>query len=371
MILVKIKLFIINISFYFQILYNPLLLKTDIINDYLIKENRVYQEQFLNLKEKKNDNNDSTIIEKKHILNFISKTIKKKVSSVKKIIFTKGTKFGNNLICLNKLIYFCEIIGCKEIELTSKTFWFIKKPILLKDYNITINKKIDNQKISVKNNTNSYFNTIYYDSFNIFAYFYKIKPKISIQPLRDEIINNLPKINISRKDLYVHLRGGDIFKNYINKPYAQPPLCFYISIFRNFNFRKIFLISEDQSNPNFIKLSNKFKNIIYSKNSLKYDLSCLMNSYNLVGSISSFLNSIIILNTKLLNLWDYNIYQMEQKLRQQHYDLFQYPHSFTIYRMEASTNYKKKMYIWKNSRAQRKLMIKEKCINSFIIKRNI
>ena len=293
------------------------------------------------------------------------------MSSIKKIVFTKGTKFGNILICLNKLIFFCEIIGCKEIELSNKAFWFIKNTIVLKDYNITINKKIDNRNISDKNNNNKHSDTIFYDSFNIFDYFYKIKPKITIQPIRDEIINNLPKINISREDLYIHLRGGDIFKNYIHKPYAQPPLCFYISIIRNFNFRKIFLISEDQNNPNCNKLAKKIKNIIYSKNSLEYDLACLMNSYNLVGSISSFLNIIIILNSKLINLWDYNIYHMGQKIRHHHYDLFKFKHSFTIYRMEASANYKKKMYIWKNSRTQRKLMTKEKCINSFMIMRNI
>ena len=329
-------------------------------------------EKFSILKEKPSNNNDSLVLdEKNNIFNFISRTIKKNVSSIKKIIFTKGTKFGNNLICLNKLIFFCEIIGCKEIDLSNKAFWFIKNPIVLKDYNITINKIIDNKNIKKKNNNKINSNIIYYDSFNIFAYFYKINPKISILPIRNEIIKHLPKINISREDLYIHLRGGDIFKNYIHKPYAQPPLCFYSSIFRNFYFRKIFLISEDKRNPNFNKLATKFKNIIYSKNSLEYDLSCLMNSYNLVGSISSFLNTIIILNSKLINLWDYNIYQMGQKIYQYHYDLFEFHHSFTIYRMEASNNYKKKMYIWKNTRTQRKLMIKEKCINSFMIIRNM
>ena len=92
-----------------------------------------------------------------------------------------------------------------------------------------------------------------------------------------------------------------------------------------------------------------------------------MNSYNLVGSISSFLNIIILLNYNLENLWEYNIYQVTQRLRQIRLDLFQFPNNFTIYRMEASINYKNKMYNWKNSKSQRKLMMKEKCINSFMI----
>ena len=60
---------------------------------------------------------------------------------------------------------------------------------------------------------------------------------------------------------------------------------------------------------------------------------------------------------------------MNEKILQYHYDLFKFPYSFTLYRMEASSNYKSKMYIWKNSKIQRKLMIKEKCINSFMISR--
>ena len=317
-----------------------------------------------------NDNDSLIIEERKNIYRFISKTIKQNVTSIKKIIFVKGTKFGNNLICLNKLIFFCEIIGCHEIDLTSKTFWYLKHPIFLKDYNIRINK-VKNYYSHKRKKNKKGSNTIYYDSFNIFSYFYKIKPEIRIHLLRNEIIKSLPKLNISKKDLYIHLRGGDIFKRYIHKSYAQPPLCFYTNILNNFDFDKIFMISEDKRNPVFNELIKKFNNIIYptKKNSLAYDLSCLMNSYNLVGSISSFLNTIIILNSNLEYLWDYNIYQMNQKMLHFHYDLFEFPHSFTIYRMEPATNYKNKMYMWRNNRIQIKLMIKEKCINDFMIVR--
>ena len=89
----------------------------------------------------------------------------------------------------------------------------------------------------------------------------------------------------------------------------------------------------------------------------------------MVGSISSFLNIIIILNQNLENFWEYNIYQMKEKIVQNHYYLFDFPYNFTIYRMEASQNYKNKMYIWRNNNMQKKLMIKEKCINSFMISR--
>ena len=124
------------------------------------------------------------------------------------------------------------------------------------------------------------------------------------------------------------------------------------------------------NNPVINKLKNKYSNIVYSNNEMKYDLSCLIHSYNLVASISSFLNMIILLNSNLQYLWEYNLYQMKEKFLHNHYDLFKFPNSFTVYRMEPSMNYKTKMSYWKNSRAQIKLMINEKCINSFMISRS-
>ena len=119
-------------------------------------------------------------------------------------------------------------------------------------------------------------------------------------------------------------------------------------------------------NPVIQKLINKYSNIFYNKNPLKYDISILIHSSNLVASVSSFLNSIIQLNCELKYLWEYNIYNMKQKIRHYHYDLYKFPlKNFTIYRMEPSSKYKKIMLRWKNSKRQRKLMIKEKCDNFF------
>jgi len=110
----------------------------------------------------------------------------------------------------------------------------------------------------------------------------------------------------------------------------------------------------------------RFPNIIFQKNSLSTDISALISSPNIVSSISSFLISIIQLNYNLKFLWEYSIYNIKQKIRHYHYDLYKYPkNNYTIYRMEPSLLYKNKMYIWKNSKIQRKLIIKEKCINFF------
>jgi hypothetical protein len=190
----------------------------------------------------------------------------------------------------------------------------------------------------------------------------------TIDYIRDEIVSNLPRIKTSEKDLYIHVRSGDIFSTIINIYYAQPPLCFYKYILNNFNFSKVYLISFDKSNPVIQKLINQFPYIIYAKQSLEYDIAQLVNAYNIVSSISSFLNLIIQLNINLKFLWDYNIFKLSEKIYLLHYDLYKYPYNnFTIFRMEPSDKYRAKMYIWKNSKIQRKLMIKAKCNNFFSI----
>ena len=134
-----IKRIIIYLSIYYFVFSNSQTLHLDKENEYLIKEYNNYLTGLLNLKEKPLNSNDSLILEEKeNIFKFISTTINKNVSSIKRIILTTGGNFGNILICLNKFIFFCEIIGCTEIALKSKSFWFIRKKIFLRDYNLTI-----------------------------------------------------------------------------------------------------------------------------------------------------------------------------------------------------------------------------------------
>ena len=177
----------------------------------------------------------------------------------------------------------------------------------------------------------------------------------------------MPKIHYSKEYLYIHVRSGDIF-NSAHPFYSQPPLCFYQFILNNYNFSKIYLISENKDNPINVKLISQFPSIIYCKNDIKLDISLLINAYKLVASISSFLNLIIQLNYNLEFLWDYNIYKTSEKILLYHYDLYKYPHNqFTIFRMEPSFKYRTIMYSWKNNNIQRRLMIKEKCNSYFSI----
>ena len=147
----------------------------------------------------------------------------------------------------------------------------------------------------------------------------------------------MPSVNISNESLYIHIRSGDIFTYCPYYPYNQPPLCFYDNILQNFDYTNIYIISSSIENPVIQKLINKYPNIIYNENPLKYDIAILIKAFNIVASISSFLTTIIQLNSNINYLWDYNIYNIIQKIRHYHYDFYKFPlKSFVIYKMEPS-----------------------------------
>ena len=299
---------------------------------------------------------------KNELLNELQKNPKKlKVNSSleDKIVYVdKSFHFGNSLVLLNNLIYYCEILNIKSIYLNSNYKWPISQNISYEKMNISI--------ISTININLNDDNIIIFDKKLI--YFQKVfKPEIRINILKSEIKRNLPEIKINESDLYIHIRGGDIFaykaKGNIN--YAQPPLCFYIKVISKFKFRNIFILSMDNSNPIIKLLMIEYPQIILTHNSLEIDISILLNAFNLVGSMSSFLTSIIILNENLRNFFEYDNYSLSQKYLHLHHDIYKYKINYSIYKIKPSTKYLKEMFPWKNSKEQRKLMINEKC-NDFI-----
>lgn len=221
------------------------------------------------------------------------------------------------------------------------------------------------EKIYYLNQLDSCF---YFTAYNI-----RVQNKFHI--FKNEILKNLPKIKINKEDLYIHIRGSDIFQNR-NPDYApdygQPPLCFYKKILKAFKFRKVYIISSDKENPVINELLNKNKNIIFRFNTIDIDIASLAYAYNIVGSISSFLISIIKLNNNLKNFWEYDRYLVRLGIPHLHHSLYNFTRKYTIYRMKPSKIYKNQMIIWQGSNDQLKIMLNDTCPNDFtIIKPNI
>ena len=303
---------------------------------------------------------------KNNSLNFIKKKLQdiifKKLKHNKNysnILYIKGhVRFGNYFICLNNAIIFCEFLSCKKIIIESE---FINHQIFYQKYNLTIESNYSFNKIEINP---LIINIAFFFKFN-FTYLGQIN---RFYVFREEIINNLPKVKINFDELYIYIRGGDIFKYFNKSPsktYIQPPLCFYKSILNQFIFRKFVIISEDKANPVIKKLIKEYPYIKYNKNNIKLDISYLLNSYNIISATSSFIASIIKLNKNLKYLWEYDFYILLQRYLHLHYSVYSFSFNYTIYKMNISENYKKLMYPFYNSEMQRKLMIEEKCDNNF------
>jgi hypothetical protein len=240
-----------------------------------------------------NKNESILLKEKKDLLKFYSKRAKRKITEIKTIFLNFSCNFGNQLILLNKAIFFCEILGCKKIVLNKDIYWFIRNSI-----NDTKNKMI----IEIGEEKDYMNKNIIFDNTNnLFWYFKYLKPKFRPKILHKEILRNLPSIIVKPNDLYIYIRSGDIFE-YFNY-YRQPPLCFYQNILKNFKFTNIYIISQNKNNPVIDILIKQFPQIIFKQNSLKVDIAYLIYAYNLVFAFSTFVNWTIKYNDNIQIIW--------------------------------------------------------------------
>ena len=327
-------------------------------NCYELNEDINIANDYLNFPEYKEDNNSVYNIEiKEKFIQEILKRYGKDLRKVKIIVVLNSVFFGNHMIGLSNIIYYCEILGIKNLYLNSKYDFFIKNDIITDKIHISI-KSIDTLNCS----SQDIFCGRLFDDF----YFPKvIRPKRRLFIMKKEIMNYLPKVQINKNDLYIYIRAGDIFEkiSYIYTPY---PYCFYERIIKNFKFNDIYIISVDDKNPVIGKLISNFPNIKHKLNDIKLDISLLANAYNLANSISSFSQIAIALNDNLENLFDYEIYKVHAAIMHYHYDIDKLNKSFNVYRMKPSQNYFKKMYKWYHYDEQIKLLLDENCPNDLI-----
>ena len=349
-----------------------------IINNYLFEipekykkareQERMFLTNYLNLKDLPTE--PSLVSEiKSQLLKKFSKEYKKRLKKLDTVFLTHRWFFGNTFISLNNLIFYCEIIGCKNILFNSKYRWYIENPVIYQSNN---NKTITISKAS-EDSINCNDPKVICSFLGGFLYYPKvIKPQVKLHYLKNEIIKNVPKVVTNPNDLYIHIRSGDIFTNPdVTWFYAQPPLCFYIKIIKKNKFNNIYIISEDKSNIVIDKLLDLYKNIKYKQNDLDIDISYLLNAYNVVASVSSFFHTIIKLNENVKKMWEYDIYRMSEKFLHLHHDFYKFPIKYKIYTMKPTINYRKIMFQWLKSNEQLDLMINEKCPNGFIIKKPI
>ena len=288
-------------------------------------------------------------------LRSFSKNPNKNISEVNIIYLKESLKFGNSMILLNNLIAYCEVLDIRNVYLNIDMDWPIVDDIFKDRINIYF---VSPYQIDCDDKA------VLCPEYKPFYYLAVVKPEIKIDLFKDEVKRNLPVINTDRNDLYIHIRSGDIFKRRPNTVYAQPPLCFYQKILNNFFFKNIYLVSENRKNPLIDLLTKEYHEIIFIDNYIDTDAAILSNAYNIVGSMSSFLTTLVMINDNIKNYWDFDNYRLSEKYLHFHHDIYNF------YEMKPSEDYRKEMFVWRNSKRQIDLMINEKCREFNVIKPN-
>jgi hypothetical protein len=92
-------------------------------------------------------------------------------------------------------------------------------------------------------------------------------------------------------DLFVHIRGGDIFRENPHRRYIQPPLAYYTSIITKLN-KNVHLICEDDTNP----VVNSLKELGYPIYFLSLDktIGTFLKARHIVASFGTFLHGITV-----------------------------------------------------------------------------
>ena len=299
--------------------------------------------------------------ERRQLLELIKQNTRRNISIINTLYVGTLLKFGNELIYLNKAIFYSEILGVKKIIISKHNNLYLKNNLYDKEYNLTIEIS-DGYNFHEPNSYSlSYlFPVFYYDFFSL-----KVPNRFDI--IKHEILKNLPEIKVDPDTLFIYFRTGDTFRRPRNGPtYIPYPLCFYEKVIKENNFAKIRIISEDKQNPIINYLLNKYSHIQYNNN-LITDISYLANAYNIVGAISSFIIGIIKLNINLKKYWEYDIYPIAEKIRHLHPIFYNYSRNYTSFIMEPSEQYKMKMHSWSKSDDQLKIIFNDTCPYDFKI----
>ena len=293
---------------------------------------------------------------------FISQMKNNQTKKIDIFYLRNNCQLGNSVISVNNAIFYCEIVGCKKILLKEDHIcrkWLITNPIYIKKLDITIMLgRADCNDDNVLCLREGYWNPFYSEI---------VKPQVRTQYIKEELLRNLPNVKTEPNDLYIHLRGGDIFMKKPSRRYAQPPLCFYEKVIDNNKFKNIYIIASDRRNVVLDALINKYKYIIYEQHEFNYDFALLAHAYNLAISVSTFALSAVKFNDNLKNLWEYDICRISQKYHFLHHHLYKFNYKYKVHTMKPSDIYAHKMFRWDLSQSQLKLMLEDKCTYDFVL----
>lgn len=262
------------------------------------------------------------------------------------ICVKKSARLGNNIYQLSNAVYLSEIMNISTIYIPHD-FCLIKNVTTTsKGIKIIPVKGIPKGSLDLGSSIFKMSDGEYY-------------PEDRVREFAHGTLKSIPPVDINDKGLYIHVRSGDIFKVNPCPLYGQPPMCFYDSIIEKWNFKDIYVLSEDTKNPVINQLIKKY-NATFIKTDLTKTIGFILKANNLVMSYGTFLPS-------LLKLVPEN---PEKRI-------FRYGNNMgflsvvwkKFYYIDVSTYYSKNILKnnWNNTEEQREIMMNETCGNEWKI----
>ena len=198
---------------------------------------------------------------------------------------------------------------------------------------------IQNNNVIIKDN---FFNINSYNLPDIPLYKMKELFQIYLKPIIKLDLNK----NINKTDIYIHLRGGDIFSHNPHSAYVQPPLSYYKNIISKYD--KCIMVYEDTKNVCVHPLINYKEKVNTFHKSLQEDIEHLCHCEQLAIGFGTFGLMIYIMNNNLKKLYIPDFYYDELPNR----DFGKNIHIEVV----SLPNYIK-VREWKNTLEQRRLML--------------
>lgn len=161
-------------------------------------------------------------------------------------------------------------------------------------------------------------------------------------------------------EIVIHIRAGDIFEVKFPDPkYAQPPLSYYQKIIESKDWRKVWLVYENKSNPVIPALEEwlEKKGIPFEvfSNDVSTDINLCMRAQHLVFSYGTFLYPVACSSKNLRSIYAFRNYP--KYMRRPGWFVNSDP-DMHLY-VDGKGDYMATVVSkWRNTKKQRKLMVK-------------
>lgn len=220
----------------------------------------------------------------------------------KNLIITKAERFGNFVI---------QIRNALHIALFYNYNLILPKHKFFNSTYIVINESVTlaNEKLYDKNWPNFFYA---HKIKNIDSSLFKLN-SVRVLSILKSIFNikNVSPLGIN--DLVIHIRSGDLFcEGWVHPNYVTPPLSYYKNIIDGNRYDNIYLIAEDRLNPCINKLLEIYPKIKFKIQSLKEDITLILQSTNIVTSYGTFIPGILPFSDNIKNIYspDYRVIRL-------------------------------------------------------------